>query len=244
MLKLIKNKFLNLGVNKETNLNILFSYSITPELIQFEPNRLMSGTQSSAANDKVIPVKVALRIRPLVKRELDDGCIDCLRTVVGEPQVIIGKDKAFTYDYVFSKNSPQIEVYEQSVQPLLHALFKGYNATVLAYGQTGSGKTFSMGSGYECLYNAINNEHMTALNINNLDEVGIIPRVLMDLFRGIEEEQSSLNKTFRVTVSFVEIYNEEIKDLLNLKINAEPLNIREENNSIRVANLLEMEVKI
>lgn len=54
--------------------------------------------------------------------------------------MIIGKDKAFTYDYVFSKTTPQIEVYEAAVEPLLNSLFNGYNATVLAYGQTGSGK--------------------------------------------------------------------------------------------------------
>lgn len=62
-------------------------------------------------------------------------------------QVILGKDKAFTYDNVYSQLSPQVEIYETSVQPLLKALFKGYNATVLAYGQTGSGKTYTMGTG-------------------------------------------------------------------------------------------------
>ena len=56
-----------------------------------------------------------------------------------QKKVILGKDKAFTYDHVFSKTSPQIEVYETAVQPLLNSLFKGYNSTVLAYGQTGSG---------------------------------------------------------------------------------------------------------
>ena len=54
-------------------------------------------------------------------------------------QILLGKDKAFTFDYVFSTRSPQVDIYETSVQPLLKSLFKGYNATVLAYGQTGSG---------------------------------------------------------------------------------------------------------
>jgi kinesin family protein 4/21/27 len=196
----------------------------------------------ATGSDKIIPVKVALRIRPLVKREIEDACTECLRTINGEPQVILGKDKAFTYDFVFSQHSPQIEVYEQSVQPLLNALFNGYNATVLAYGQTGSGKTYSMGSGYLDLYDAFNNEQMSTRNINDLEDVGIIPRVLTDLFARIDEEQAKSSVKFRVTVSFVEIYNEEIKDLLNLKVNAEPLNVREENNSIRVVNLLEVDV--
>jgi hypothetical protein len=153
----------------------------------------------ATGSDKVIPVKVALRIRPLVKREMDDACTECLRTINDEPQVILGKDKAFTYDFVFSQHSPQIEVYEQSVQPLLNSLFSGYNATVLAYGQTGSGKTYSMGSGYLDLYDAFNNENTRP--INDLEDVGIIPRVLTDLFARIDEEQNKSAVKFKVSSS-------------------------------------------
>ena len=99
--------------------------------------------------EKVIPVKEALRIRPLVPRELADACAECLRTMGDVPQVnlkyhrfsvffykkkkkvILGKDKAFTYDNVFSRDTPQVEVYETAVQPLLDSLFNGYNTTVL-----------------------------------------------------------------------------------------------------------------
>lgn len=200
-------------------------------------------------SDKAIPVKVALRIRPLNQREKNDACSECLRTISNEPQVILGKDKPFTYDYVFGQNTPQIDIYEASVQPLLDALFKGYNATVLAYGQTGSGKTFTMGSGYATLSTAMasissTESQMTILNLNDLDEVGVIPRVLNDLFTRIDDEKNS-NKDlkFNVKVSFVEVYNEEIKDLFNIKGTQESLNIREENNTIRVMNLSEIEVK-
>lgn len=72
----------------------------------------------------MIPVKVALRVRPLVTKERADACTECLRTTKNEPQVILGKDKCFTYDYVFSQSTPQIDVYEQAVQPLLDSLFK------------------------------------------------------------------------------------------------------------------------
>ena len=102
-------------------------------------------------SEKVIPVKVALRIRPLNSKEKSEACTECLRTVPNEQQVVLGKNKAFTYDYVFSKDSLQAHVYDTSVQSLLDSLFKGYNATVLAYGQTGSGKTHTMGSGYSTL---------------------------------------------------------------------------------------------
>jgi kinesin family member 4 len=130
----------------------------------------------------------------------------------------------------------------------LTALFKGYNATVLAYGQTGSGKTYTMGTSYSTLCAAntfLNNNTETASTSTNFDEVGVIPRVLNDLFRKIEEEQRiDKDKEFEVKVSFVEVYNEEIKDLFNTKStsNNEPLNIREENNTIRVAGLSEIVV--
>jgi kinesin family member 4 len=88
-------------------------------------------------NNKAIPMKVALRMRPLIGCEKKDGCGECVRTLGDIPQVIIGKDKGFTYDFLFTQSTPQIEVYETAVQPLLNSLFNGYNTTVLAYGQTG-----------------------------------------------------------------------------------------------------------
>ncbi|RNA21884.1 chromosome-associated kinesin KIF4A, partial [Brachionus plicatilis] len=192
-----------------------------------------------------VPVKVALRIRPLNQREKNDECSECLRTISNKPQIIIGKDKPFTYDYVFGQNTAQIDIYEASVQPLLDALFKGYNATVLAYGQTGSGKTYSMGSGYAALSSAMASVSNVEIQTSSiLNEVGVIPRVLNDLFTRIDNQQNS-NKDlkFSVKVSFVEVYNEEIKDLFNLKGTQETLNIIEENKTIRVMNLSEIEVK-
>jgi kinesin family protein 4/21/27 len=130
----------------------------------------------------------------------------------------------------------------------LTSLFKGYNATVLAYGQTGSGITYTMGTSYSTLCAAntfLNNNTETASTSTNFDEVGVIPRVLNDLFQKIEEEQrTDKDKEFEVKVSFFEVNNKEIKDLFNTKStsNNEPLNIREENNTIRVAGLSEIVV--
>ncbi len=153
--------------------------------------------------DKVIPVRVALRIRPLNNKEKQEGCEECLRTILGENQVILGENKAFTYDYVFCQKSPQVEIYEKCVKTLLDSLFKGYNATVLAYGQTGSGKTHTMGSGCTSLVCATHQD---------FEDVGVIPRVLSDLFNTIEmEKQKEPEATFNVKVSFVEVYNEEIR---------------------------------
>ena len=203
------------------------------------------------SGEKIIPVQVALRVRPLVARERADACAVCLRTVAGQPQVIMGKDKAFTYDYVFDEHTQQVDVYETSVKPLLSSLFKGYNATVLAYGQTGSGKTHTMGSGYSSLCTAGFTFDRSRQQQRDFDEVGVIPRVLADLFARIEdEERSGSGNRFRVKVSFLEVYNEEIKDLFVTQLSAScaapsfvaELNIREENNSIRVVNLTEQVV--
>jgi kinesin family protein 4/21/27 len=105
-----------------------------------------------------------------------------------------------------------------------------------------------MGTSYStlCAANTFlnNNPDMTSTS-TDFDEVGVIPRVLSDLFRTIEEEQrADKDAKFEVKVSFVEVYNEEIKDLFNMKpaSTTEPLNIREENNTIRVANLSELVV--
>ena len=78
-----------------------------------------------ADNDKDIPVRVALRCRPLITKELTEGCQTCLTFIPNEPQVILGKDKAFTYDFVFDSKTQQSLVYEDAVSPLVDGIFKG-----------------------------------------------------------------------------------------------------------------------
>ena len=74
---------------------------------------------------KTIPVMVALRCRPLIKKELDEGCQTCLRTISGEPQVVLGKDRAFTYDFAFGPSDPQVDVYNLACRKLIQSIFKG-----------------------------------------------------------------------------------------------------------------------
>lgn len=140
--------------------------------------------------EKTIPVRVALRIRPLVSKEIGDGCKECIRCIPGHPQVVIGDHKAFTYDYVFETFSKQEDLYTRTVIPLLEGFFKGYNATVLAYGQTGSGKTFSMG---------------TAFTTNNeTDESrGVIPRLINTMFEWIDQRKDKTE--FLLKASFLEV---------------------------------------
>lgn len=144
--------------------------------------------------EKVIPVKVALRIRPLINKELCDGCRECIEVVPNESQVTIGfgSEKAFTYDYVFGPTSQQEELYCNVVAPLLERFFNGYNATVLAYGQTGSGKTYSMGT-------------CAAVNVSDVNEEmdnGIIPKIIQQLFCRVDSLKEKYD--FLIKASFLE----------------------------------------
>uniref|UniRef100_A0A8V0YWI6 Kinesin family member 4B n=1 Tax=Gallus gallus TaxID=9031 RepID=A0A8V0YWI6_CHICK len=178
--------------------------------------------------EKGIPVRVALRCRPLVPKETSEGCQMCLSFVPGEPQVIVGSDKAFTYDYVFDPSVEQEEVFNTAVAPLIRGIFKGYNATVLAYGQTGSGKTYSMGGTYTA-----SQEHDPSM--------GVIPRVIKLLFKEKEQRQ---DWEFVLKVSYLEIYNEDILDLLcSSRERSSQISIREDpKEGIKIVGLTERNV--
>ncbi|KAM9586578.1 kinesin-like protein KIF27 isoform 2-T3 [Morphnus guianensis] len=158
-----------------------------------------------------IPVKVAVRIRPLLSKEVLHNHQVCVRLVPNTQQIIIGKDRVFTFDFVFGKNSTQEEVYTVCIKPLLVSLTEGYNATVFAYGQTGSGKTYTIGGG-----------HVASVAE---DEKGIIPRAIQELFQHISENR---NIDFHVKVSYIEVYKEELRDLLELETSVKELHIRED----------------
>ncbi|XP_063811028.1 kinesin-like protein KIF21B isoform X2 [Pseudophryne corroboree] len=153
-------------------------------------------------------VRVALRIRPQSSKEQVEGCHICTWVYPGEPQVLLGKDKAFTYDYVFDTDTEQAKVYEICVRGLVEGCFQGYNATVLAYGQTGAGKTHTMGSGFDLVVSDT--------------ELGIIPRAVRQLFSTIQEctaaacDNGRPEPTFKVSAQFLELYNEEILDLFDV----------------------------
>uniref|UniRef100_A0A672ZTY3 Kinesin family member 21A n=1 Tax=Sphaeramia orbicularis TaxID=375764 RepID=A0A672ZTY3_9TELE len=150
---------------------------------------------------------VRLGIRPQLAREKIEGCHICTYVMPGEPQVILGKDKAFTYDYLFDMDSEQDSIYTTCTEKLIDGCFEGYNATIFAYGQTGSGKTYTMGTGFD-------------VNIPD-EELGIIPRAVHHLFQGIEErrraaqEQGRPVPEFKINAQFLELYNEEVLDLFD-----------------------------
>ncbi|XP_039738252.1 kinesin-like protein KIF21A isoform X10 [Pteropus medius] len=152
-------------------------------------------------------VRVAVRIRPQLAKEKIEGCHICTSVTPGEPQVFLGKDKAFTFDYVFDIDSQQEHIYTQCIEKLIEGCFEGYNATVFAYGQTGAGKTYTMGTGFD-------------VNIIE-EEQGIISRAVKHLFKSIEEKKHTAIKSglpppdFKVNAQFLELYNEEVLDLFD-----------------------------
>ncbi|KAF8897270.1 kinesin-like protein [Infundibulicybe gibba] len=130
------------------------------------------------------------------------------------------KDKRFMFDRVFNHDARQQDVYEATSQPLLQGIFDGYNATVFAYGATGCGKTHTI-SGTE-------------------SDPGIIYLTMADLFQRINDRKDDWN--VEVMVTFLEIYNEEIRDLLtdtNVHHPRGGLSIREDK-SVKVVGLVEL----
>jgi hypothetical protein len=199
----------------------------------------MEGSEAAQQKDSV---KVVVNIRPLITPELLLGCTDCVTVTPGEPQVQIGPH-VFTYDHVFgSTGSPSSLIFEQCVHPLIDSLFRGYNATVLAYGQTGSGKTYTMGTNYTGEANC----------------GGIIPQVMETIFKKADALKDGTE--FLIRVSFIEIFKEEVFDLLDashaaLRLDSGsvakataparvPIQIRETGNGgITLAGVTEAEVK-
>ncbi|XP_050554596.1 kinesin-like protein KIF21A isoform X2 [Spodoptera frugiperda] len=156
-------------------------------------------------------VRVAVRIRPQTPAEVVEGCGICARAggAAGEGGVALGSERAFTFDFAFEPSCCQQTVYDTCVRKLVEAALDGYNATVLAYGQTGSGKTYTMGSGWE------------GEGDGDEERRGIIPRAIRDLFAGAEARadearaQGQLPPEFSVQAQFIELYNEDIVDLLD-----------------------------
>jgi len=178
-----------------------------------------------AVNREDSSVKVAVRVRPLNSNEVSSGCEEIAHITPGAPQVSIGENKSYTFDYVFGPSTKQHIIYDQCVEALVQAFFEGFNATILAYGQTGSGKTFTMG---------------TSSNMGVEEEMqGIVPRVIVQIFDFLEEKRKAEPHTrYLLSLQFLEIYGESIKDLLDPS--SEGVRIHEDfNGGISVHNAKE-----
>ncbi|KAK5417188.1 Kinesin-related motor protein [Exophiala xenobiotica] len=109
-------------------------------------------------------------------------------------------NKTYHFDKVFSPAADQAIIYEEVVAPILSEMLAGFNCTIFAYGQTGTGKTYTMSGDMTDTYGLLS------------DAAGIIPRVLYSLFQRLEADELECS----VKCSFIELYNEELRDLLSL----------------------------
>ncbi|XP_022242092.1 kinesin-like protein KIF19 [Limulus polyphemus] len=151
---------------------------------------------------------VALRIRPIFANEANRGPGVVARAVAGKivifqnPQarntadVLRAKrshEKRFVFDWAFDGKTTQEEVYIKTTKQLVDNVMKGYNATVFAYGATGAGKTHTM--------------------VGTDQDPGIMVRALSDLFKEVRNNSDATS--YEVKMSYLEVYNENIRDLLN-----------------------------
>ncbi|XP_061250409.1 kinesin-like protein KIF7 isoform X2 [Bos indicus] len=158
------------------------------------------------------PVRVALRVRPLLRKELLHGHQSCLTVEPGRSRVTLGRDRHFGFHVVLDEDAGQEAVYQACVQPLLEAFFEGFNVTVFAYGQTGSGKTYTMGE--------------ASVASLHEDEQGIIPRAMAEAFKLIDENDLL---DCLVHVSYLEVYKEEFRDLLEVGTASRDIQLREDD---------------
>ncbi|XP_077293950.1 CENP-meta [Arctopsyche grandis] len=156
-------------------------------------------------------IKVVVKVRPLIRREVDDR----LPKLWGSDEHHLWpadsqRRDTYTFDNVFDENSTTLNLYDKVARPIVEATLDGINGTIFAYGQTSSGKTYTM--------------------MGNKESPGIIPLAVNNVFKLIE---SKSDRDFLIRVSFIEIYNEKIKDLLDLGNNE--VKIREDyNNQISI----------
>ena len=178
----------------------------------------LSNNQSLSSKFSKNNMLVAIRARPLSKSELDDSNFNIISVpekdvikismpteyipddmsgifLAGEQiKILKVKEISYEYDFVFGENSTQEEIYENTTANLIKQVVEGYSATIMAYGATGSGKTYTM--------------------VGKGDKIGLMIRSIRDLFNFVNSQQ---NKVYNIKISYIEVYNEVLKDLLSEK---------------------------
>ncbi|KAI9313464.1 kinesin heavy chain [Dichotomocladium elegans] len=171
-------------------------------------------------------IKVVCRFRPQNKLEIREGgqpIIDI--TEDGTSVALKGKEfqGSFAFDRVYGMATAQQDIFDYSVKSIVDDVTAGYNGTVFAYGQTGSGKTYTM----------------MGADIDDNNTKGITPRIVEQIFSSILESPSNLE--FTVRVSYMEIYMEKVRDLLNPSRDNLPIH-EDKQKGIYVKDLLEVYV--
>ncbi|XP_063371290.1 kinesin-like protein KIF3A [Cydia amplana] len=148
-------------------------------------------------------VRVVVRVRPMDEREKLEGAPCCVSVDAVHGTVAVTRSNAappepprvYAYDAVFDWTTSQMDIYVQTASPIVEQVLKGYNGTIFAYGQTGTGKTYTMAGA------------TAAPELR-----GIIPNSFAHIFSHIATAKD--DEKFLVCVTYLEIYNEEVRDLL------------------------------
>ena len=176
-------------------------------------------------------ILVAVRCRPLNQKEKEISRYETINIIqrkliilkdpnyLNNPNNSRSKHQSLAFDYVFDKFESQKQIFNNTTKFLIDGIINGFNATVFAYGATGSGKTYTM--------------------LGNEENEGIMPLTLKELFNKIKNYP---NRMYKIKLCYLEIYNENIKDLLlngndNLDLREDP------NRGIIINNITEIEVK-
>ncbi|XP_075966288.1 kinesin-like protein KIF18A [Anarhichas minor] len=180
------------------------------------------------ASDVCSHVKVVVRVRPINEREKrenyrnvvqvvdnhmlifdpkeeDTSCFGSQRGRNRNVSKKANKDLKFVFDHVFGENSTQDDIFDSTTKGVLDSVMNGFNCTVFAYGATGAGKTHTM--------------------LGSQNEPGVMYRTMTELFKRMDEAKEE--KEFAVAFSYLEVYNEQIRDLL---ANVGPLAVREDGS--------------
>ncbi|CAI0471662.1 unnamed protein product [Linum tenue] len=164
-----------------------------------------ANSNNNSKNDKGVNVQVILRCRPLNEDEkhlVSHAVISCneKKGLVSLVQNTAHKqiDKSYQFDKVFGPTCEQTDLFDSAVTPIVNEVLEGYNCTIFAYGQTGTGKTYTMEGG------------MVSEDGEFPSDAGIIPRAVQQIFEVLEAR----SEDYSMKVTFLELYNEEIMDLL------------------------------
>ncbi|XP_072195040.1 kinesin-like protein KIF18A [Excalfactoria chinensis] len=181
---------------------------------------------TSKEDDVCSHMKVVIRVRPETKKEKDGNFARVVHVV--DQHILVfdpkeeeisffhgkkmthrdinkrtKKDLKFVFDAVFDETSTQLEVFEHTTKSVLDGFLNGYNCTVLAYGATGAGKTYTM--------------------LGSPEDPGVMYLTMMELYNCMDQIKEE--KICNIAVSYLEVYNEQIRDLL---VNSGPLAVRED----------------
>ncbi|KAI8373833.1 kinesin motor domain-containing protein [Blakeslea trispora] len=182
-----------------------------------QPKKLIKKPSPAPSAEKETNIQVVLRCKgpphPTASTVLEHLDSD------NRAQVMLTTNKiAYTFDRVFKEDATQQEVYHNVAEPILEDVLKGYSCTIFAYGQTGTGKTYTMEGDLG------QTDRATAAS-----NAGVIPRTIYHLFRMLDKEKEAY-----VTVSMLELYNEELRDLLSAENDSTEVKILDNGNSVIV----------